>query len=83
MCTHRETDSWFGAHISWASWNLCTPLPTVMEIMGWPDASIAKRYMYVPSEFLAPNADQVGGWSGPRENLSTETATETDGRLRR
>ena len=40
---------------------LKVPLPAVMEIMGWSDASIAKRYMHVPSEFLAAIADQVGG----------------------
>lgn len=39
---------------------LKVPLPAVMEIMGWSDASIAKRYMHVPSEFLAAIAAQVG-----------------------
>lgn len=28
---------------------LKVPLPAVMEIMGWSDASIAKRYMHVPT----------------------------------
>ena len=37
---------------------LKVPLPAVMEIMGWSDASIAKRYMHVPSEFLAAIADR-------------------------
>ncbi len=40
---------------------LKVPLPAVMEIMGWSDASVAKRYMHVPKEFLAAIADQVGG----------------------
>lgn len=40
---------------------LRVPLPAVMEVMGWSDASIAKRYMHVPSEFLSAIADQVGG----------------------
>ena len=40
---------------------LRVPLPAVMEVMGWSDASIAKRYMHVPSEFLVTIADQVGG----------------------
>ena len=44
---------------------LKVPLPAVMEIMGWSDASIAKRYMHVLAEFLAAIADQVGCWSGP------------------
>jgi integrase len=41
---------------------LRVPLPAVMEIMSWSDASIAKRYMHVPREFLAAIADQVGGF---------------------
>lgn len=40
--------------------DLKVPLPAVMEIMGWSDASMAKRYMHVPNEFLAAIADQVG-----------------------
>jgi hypothetical protein len=49
---------------------LKVPLPAVMEIMGWSDASIAKRYMHVPSEFLTAIADQVGGlvWADPDDN---------------
>jgi hypothetical protein len=31
------------------------------SLTGWSDASIAKRYMHVPAEFLAAIADQVGG----------------------
>lgn len=40
---------------------LKVPLPAVMVIMGWSNASVAKRYMHVPGEFLAVIADQVGG----------------------
>jgi integrase len=49
---------------------LRVPLPAVMEIMGWSDASIAKRYMHVPAEFLAAIADQVGGlvWADPDDD---------------
>nr|WP_233160411.1 site-specific integrase [Actinophytocola xanthii] len=49
---------------------LKVPLPAVMEIMGWSDASIARRYMHVPSEFLAVIADQVGGlvWADPKDD---------------
>jgi integrase len=49
---------------------LKVPLPAVMEIMGWSDASIAKRYMHVPKEFLAAIADQVGGlvWAEPADD---------------
>ncbi len=53
---------------------LKVPLPAVMEIMGWSDASIAKRYMHVPSEFLAAIADQVGGlvWANPDDDEEDE-----------
>jgi integrase len=45
---------------------LKVPLPAVMEIMGWSEASMAKRYMHVPNELVAAIADQVGDlvWSG-------------------
>jgi hypothetical protein len=38
-----------------------------MEVMGWSDASVAKRYMHVPAEFLAAIAEQVGSliWANP------------------
>jgi len=46
---------------------LKVPLPAVMEIMGWSDAAVAKRYMHVPKEFLAAIANQVSGlvWGSP------------------
>jgi hypothetical protein len=45
---------------------LKVPLPAVMQIMGWSDATIAKRYMHVPNEFVVAIAAQVGGllWGG-------------------
>lgn len=49
---------------------LRVPLPAVMEVMGWSDASIAKRYMHVPAEFLAAIADQVGNLVGPRPKMA-------------
>ncbi|MFL6126487.1 hypothetical protein [Actinophytocola sp.] len=47
-----------------------------MEIMGWSDASIAKRYMHVPREFLAAIADQVGGlvWADPDSDKEDATS---------
>ncbi|QYN23749.1 site-specific integrase [Amycolatopsis sp. DSM 110486] len=39
---------------------LKVPLPAVMELMGWSNAAVAKRYMHVTSEFTAAIADQVG-----------------------
>lgn len=52
---------------------LKVPLPAVMEIMGWSDASIAKRYMHVPAEFLAMIADQIGGlfWTTPNDRTTS------------
>ncbi|OXM63167.1 tyrosine-type recombinase/integrase [Amycolatopsis vastitatis] len=38
---------------------LKVPLPAIMEVMGWGDASVAKRYMHVPTEVVAEIADQV------------------------
>jgi len=48
-----------------------------MQIMGWSDASVAKRYMHVPNEFAAAIAAQVGGliWADP----SDEAGAEDDG----
>lgn len=39
---------------------LKVPLPAVMDLMGWSDASIAKRYMHVPRELVAAIAAEVG-----------------------
>lgn len=52
---------------------LKVPLPAVMEIMGWSDPTIAKRYMHVPPEFLGAIAGQVAGllWAAP---VNQETA---------
>ena len=32
----------------------------MMDIMGWSDASIAKRYMHVPRELVTAIAAEVG-----------------------
>lgn len=49
-----------------------------MEIMGWSDASIAKRYMHVPNEFLAAIAEQVGGfvWATPTDDDDDDESEE-------
>lgn len=31
---------------------LKVPLPAIMEVMGWAEASVAKRYVHVPSEVI-------------------------------
>ena len=41
---------------------LKVPLPAVMDIMGWSDVSIAKRYMHVPRELVTAIADEVGAF---------------------
>lgn len=39
---------------------LKVPLPAVMEIMGWSDPSIAKRYMHVTDELVTAIAHAIG-----------------------
>jgi hypothetical protein len=61
---------------------LKVPLPAVMDIMGWSDASIAKRYMHVPRELVTSIAAEVGAlmWAktgeedGPTGVPATRTA---------
>jgi integrase len=59
---------------------LKVPLPAVMEIMGWSEASMAKRYMHVPNELVAAIADQVGDlvWSGSVDGGTDEQVDSTD-----
>jgi integrase len=59
---------------------LKVPLPAVMEIMGWSEASMAKRYMHVPNELVAAIADQVGDlvWSGSVDGETDEQDDSTD-----
>lgn len=42
------------------------PLPAVMDITGWSDASIAKRYMHVPRELVTATAAEVGAFMWAR-----------------
>ncbi|GAA0509691.1 site-specific integrase [Saccharopolyspora thermophila] len=55
---------------------LQVPLPAVMEIMGWSEASMAKRYMHVPHELVTAIADQVSGmmWPEPEPGDGRDTA---------
>lgn len=45
-------------------------LPAVMELMGWSDASVAKRYMHVTDEVVTAVAEQVSGhmWGEPDDD---------------
>jgi integrase len=38
---------------------LKVPLPAIMEVMGWGEASVAKRYVHVPTEVVVGIAGQV------------------------
>lgn len=57
---------------------LKVPLPAVMEIMGWSDAAVAKRYMHVPNELVAAIAQQVADlvWTVP--DLDPDVNVERD-----
>lgn len=58
------------------------PVPAVMEIMVWSDASIAKRYMHVPCELVTAIAAEVGAlmWAGTdgdeEEGLAAPTGND-------
>lgn len=53
---------------------LKVPLPAVMEIMGWSNAAVAKRYMHVPNELVAAIAEQVADlvWTSPDADPETD-----------
>ena len=55
-----------------------------MEIMGWSETSVARRYRHVPHELVAAIADQVGDlvWTVPTDQAGDGAATDeelTDG----
>lgn len=56
---------------------LKVPLPAIMEVMGWGEASVAKRYVHVPTEVVLGIASQVEGllWK------QSATAGATNGKL--
>ena len=59
---------------------LKVPLPAIMEVMGWSDTAIAKRYVHVPTEVVAGIADQVGGFLWNDTPLpNTPPPAQTDG----
>lgn len=58
---------------------LKVPLPAIMEVMGWSEASVAKRYVHVPNEVILGIAGQVEQllWAAkpsdkPRKGLSQD-----------
>ena len=53
---------------------LKVPLPAVMDIMGWSDASIAKRYMHVPRELVTAIAAELGSlmWARTADDADTD-----------
>jgi hypothetical protein len=38
---------------------LKVPLPAIMEVMGWGEASVANRYVHVPDEVILGIAGQA------------------------
>jgi integrase len=60
---------------------LKVPLPAVMEIMGWSEASMAKRYMHVPNELVAAIADQVSDFIWPSAAEAEVNAEVDDAEL--
>ncbi|MGH3517336.1 MAG: tyrosine-type recombinase/integrase [Haloechinothrix sp.] len=58
---------------------LRVPLPAVMELMGWSNAAIAKRYMHTNEELVTAIAAEVGGHIWADEPDDDE---EDDGGLR-
>ena len=57
---------------------LKVPLPAVMDIMGWTDASIAKRYMHVPRELVTAIAAELGSlmWARTADDDSDDADTD-------
>jgi integrase len=53
---------------------LKVPLPAIMEVMGWGEASVAKRYVHVPDEVVLGIANQVEGllWSAAKPESSEQ-----------
>lgn len=53
---------------------LGVPLRAAMEVMGWSDASMAKRYIHVPHELVTAIAEQMGElmWPEP-ESVDDDT----------
>ncbi|HKS44464.1 MAG TPA: site-specific integrase [Amycolatopsis sp.] len=51
---------------------LKVPLPAIMEVMGWGEASVAKRYVHVPDEVILGIAGQVEGllWAAAGKETS-------------
>ncbi|WP_329054054.1 site-specific integrase [Amycolatopsis sp. NBC_01488] len=57
---------------------LKVPLPAVMELMGWSNAAVAKRYMHVNTELVTSVAEQVGAhmWAAPDDEDEDEDGPE-------
>ena len=55
---------------------LKVPLPAVMELMGWSDVAIAKRYMHVTDELVTAVAEQVGGHMWATGDVDADDGTD-------
>ncbi|MEV6624243.1 hypothetical protein AB0M83_05575 [Amycolatopsis sp. NPDC051106] len=47
------------------------PLPAAMELMGWSNAAVAKRYMHANTKLVTSVAEQVGATCGPIRTTKT------------
>jgi hypothetical protein len=59
---------------------LKVPLVAVMDLMGWSDAAVAKRYMHVTDEVVTAVAAQVGShmWAEPESEEEADDQQLTD-----
>lgn len=58
---------------------LKVPLPAVMELMGWSNAAIAKRYMHTDEELATAIAAEVGGHIWADDDTDDEDDEGDDG----
>lgn len=59
---------------------LRVPLVAVMELMGWSDAPVAKRYMHVTEAVVTVVAAQIGGhmWAQEETDEEADESKPTD-----
>jgi len=59
---------------------LRVPLPAVMELMGWSNAAVAKRYMHTNDELVSAIAAQVGDhiWADSDDDAEDDDGPEDD-----
>lgn len=58
---------------------LGVPLVAVMELMGWSNAAVAKRYMHVTDEVISAVAEQVSGHMWGDDDQDDDEGDEPEG----